>query len=80
MKNHASLPESSCGEIFVMVNWRWSASAVAFIFQNDKVFRPGGVENKVGDYVPGGSENGIIEFGFQVLSVFSKHYLVTRTA
>jgi hypothetical protein len=80
MENHASLPESSCGEIFVMVNWCWSAPAVAFIFQNDKIFRPGGVESKMGDYVTGGSENGIVEFGFQVLSVFSKHYLVTRTA
>jgi hypothetical protein len=83
MENHVSLPESSAREflaVFCVEVFCWaSAPAVAFIFQNDKIFRPGGVESKVGDYVAGGSENRIVEFCFQVLSIFSKHYLVTRT-
>jgi hypothetical protein len=41
-----------------------SVSAVAFIFQNDKIFRPGGVENKVGNCIPSGSETRIVQFAF----------------
>ena len=59
---------------------RASVPVVPFIFQNEKIFRPGGVESKMGDCVPGGSEDRIVEFAFQILGVFSKHYLVARTA
>jgi hypothetical protein len=67
-------------------NWQfedlmpYSAPVVTFIFQNEKIFRPGRVESKVGDCIPGGCENRIVEFAFKVLSVFSKHYLVAGTA
>ena len=57
-----------------------SAPVVSLVFQNEKIFRPGRVESKMGDCVPGRSENRIVEFAFQILGVFSKHYLVARTA
>jgi len=53
---------------------------VAFIFQNEKIFRPGGVESQMSNCVPGGSENRIVEFAFKILGIFSKHYLVARAA
>jgi hypothetical protein len=56
-----------------------SAPVVPLIFQNEKILRPGGVERKVGDCIPCGSENWIVEFALQVLGIFSKHYLVTWT-
>ena len=60
--------------------WRMSVSVVTFIFQNEKIFRPGGVESKMSNRVSGGSENRIVEFAFQILRIFSKHYLVAGTA
>ncbi|MGB8130094.1 MAG: hypothetical protein WCG81_09905 [Candidatus Angelobacter sp.] len=57
-----------------------STLIVSFVFQNEQILRPGRVESKVGDCIPGGCENRIVEFAFKVLSVFSKHYLVARTA
>ena len=63
-----------------MVNWPESVPVVPFIFQNEKIFRPGGVESKVGDGIAGGSENRIVEFALKILGIFSKHYLVARTA
>jgi hypothetical protein len=57
-----------------------SAPLVPFIFQNEKILRPGGVESKVGDCIPGGSKDRVVELAFQVLGIFSKHYLVARTA
>jgi len=57
-----------------------SALVVPFIFQNEKVFRPGGVESKMSNRVSGGSENRIVELAFQILGIFSKHYLVAGTA
>jgi len=57
-----------------------SAPVVSLIFQNEKILRPGRVESKVGDCIPGGCENRIVEFAFKVLSVFSKHYLVAWAA
>ena len=64
------------------INFAGSSSTliVSFIFQNEKIFRPGGVKGKVGDCISSGSENRIVQFSFQVLSVFSKHYLVTRAS
>jgi hypothetical protein len=59
---------------------RASAPVVPFIFQDEKIFRPRGVESKVGDCIPSGSENRIVQLAFQVLGVFSKHYLIARTA
>jgi hypothetical protein len=56
-----------------------SVPVVPFIFQNEKIFCPGGVERKVGDCVPGGSKDGIVQFALQILGIFSKHYLVTWT-
>ena len=79
MENHASLPESSCGEIFVMVTCRASAPVIPFIFQNEKILRPGRVESKVGDGIADGSENRIVEFALKILGIFSKHYFVART-
>ena len=65
---------------WVMVYWQQASSpAVSFIFQNDKIFRPGGVESKVGNCIAGRSEPRIVQFAFQVLSIFSKYYLVART-
>ncbi|OAI57611.1 hypothetical protein AYO50_01235 [Acidobacteria bacterium SCGC AG-212-P17] len=67
-------------KIFVTVHLPGSSvPAVAFIFQNDKIFRPGGVENKVGNCIPSRSETRIVQFAFQILSIFSKYYFVTRT-
>jgi hypothetical protein len=57
---------------------RTSAAVVAFIFQDKKIFRPRGVKRKVGDCIASGSENRIVEFGFQILGIFPKHYLVAR--
>jgi hypothetical protein len=57
-----------------------SAPVVPLIFQNEQIFRPGGVESKVGDCIPGRSENRIVEFTFKVMSIFSKDYLIARTA
>ena len=57
-----------------------STLIVALIFQNEQVFRPGGVKGKVGDCISSRSKNRIVQFSFQVLRVFSKHYLVTRAS
>ena len=53
---------------------------VSLVFQDEKVFSPGGVERKVGDCIPGRSEDGIVQFALQVLGIFSKHYRIARTA
>ena len=53
---------------------------VPLIFQNEKILCPGGVESKVGNCIPGGGKDRIIQLAFQVLGVFSKHYLVARAA
>ena len=80
LENHKSSPNGISERIFVIVYWPESVTVVPFIFQNEKIFRPGGVESKVGHCIPSGSENKIVEFGLQVLCVFSKHYLIARTA
>lgn len=32
------------------------------------------------DCIPGRCENRIVQLGFQILGIFSKHYLIARTA
>ena len=61
------------------VYWQGSAPLIPFIFQDEKILRPGGVENKVGDCIPDGSKDRVVQLAFQILGVFSKHYLVTWT-
>src|SRR5580765_2483527 len=56
-----------------------SALLVPFVLQNEKIFRPGGVESKMCDGISGGGKDRVVELGLKVLSIFSKHYLVTRT-
>ena len=56
-----------------------SAPLVPFIFQDEKILRPGGVESKVGNCIPGRSKNRIVQLAFQVLGIFSKDYPVTWT-
>jgi hypothetical protein len=73
-------PDRISKRVFVTVYLPASAAVVPFIFQDEKILRPGGVESKVGDGIAGGSENRIVQFAFQILGVFSKHYLVARTA
>ena len=63
-----------------MVYWPESVPVIPFIFQNEKIFRPGRVESKMGNGIAGGSENRIVEFAFKILGIFSKHYFVARTA
>ena len=80
LENHKSSPNGISERIFVIVYWPESVTVVPFIFQNEKIFRPGRVESKMGDGIAGGSENRIVELAFQILGIFSKHYFVARTA
>jgi hypothetical protein len=59
---------------------RGSARVVPLVLQNEKIFSPSRVEGKMCDCVSRGGEDRIVQLGLQILGIFSKHYLVTRTA
>jgi hypothetical protein len=57
-----------------------SAQLVPLVLEDDQIFRPCRVEGKMCDCVSDRGVDRIVQLGFKILSVFSKHYFVTRAA